>query len=378
MIRFDAAIALGDFKLDAAFASDAAVLALFGRSGSGKSVTIGLIAGLLRPDRGTIVVDGRVLVDTDTRIFVPSHERRIGVVYQDARLFPHLTVRQNLMFGRWFARRLHRADPPEREIAFDAVVDTFGIGHLMSRRPGLLSGGERQRVGIGRALLSSPRLLLMDEPLTALDDARKNEVMGLIETMRDEFRVPIVYVSHAVEEVVRLAAEVVIINAGRVVATGRVDEVFAAAAADTGEGRFARSSVLTGRVEAAPSGYGLSKIAHPAGAIWITGAAGSIGREVRVLVRATDVTLATARPDHLSVRTILAGTVASIEKDDGPLAAVKIALDGNAPLLALATRMGVDDLALKPGDRVFALVKTVALDERHVASAAPPGSSKAV
>jgi molybdate transport system ATP-binding protein len=379
MIRFNAAIALGAFTLDAAFESDAGVLALFGRSGSGKSVTIALIAGLLRPDRGAIVVDGRVLVDTEKGIFVPKHARRIGVVYQDARLFPHLTVRQNLMFGRWFARKLHGADPPEREVAFDAVVETFGIGHLMARRPGLLSGGERQRVGIGRALLSSPHLLLMDEPLTALDEDRKHEVIALIERMRDEFKVPIVYVSHAVEEVVRLAAEVVVIAGGRVIAVGPVGEVFAAAEVHAGESRFARSSVLTGHIAATPTGYGLTAIAHPGGTIWLAGSAGPIGREVRVLVRAADVTLATERPRHLSVRTILAGTVASIEKDDGPLAAVTVALDGNARLLALATRMAVDELALKPGDKVFALLKTVALDERSVATdPAPRGPSYAI
>ena len=379
MIRFNAAITLGAFTLDAAFESKASVLALFGRSGSGKSVTIALIAGLLRPDRGRIAVDGRVLVDTGKRLFVPKHARRIGVVYQDARLFPHLTVRQNLMFGRWFARKRGRDAAADREVSFDAVVEAFGIGHLMARRPGLLSGGERQRVGIGRALLSSPHLLLMDEPLTALDDERKLEVMALIETMRDEFKVPIVYVSHAIEEVVRLAAEVVVIGGGRVIAAGPVNEIFAAAEVYAGESRFARASVLTGRIAAARNGYGLTEIAHPAGAIWIAGAAGPIGREVRVLVNATDVTLATARPEHLSVRTILRGTIVSIEQDDGPLAAVTLALDGDARLIALATRMAVDELALKPGDRVFALVKTVALDERNLATrASEDGSSHAV
>ena len=217
MIRFNATIALGAFQLDAAFEGDAGVVALFGRSGAGKSVTIALIAGLLRPDRGVIAVDGRVLVDTEKNIFVPKHMRRIGVVYQDARLFPHLTVRQNLMFGRWFAGKA------EQEVDFGAVVETLGIGHLLSRRPGRLSGGERQRVAIGRALLSSPRLLLMDEPLAALDDARKREVLSLIERLRDAFKVPIVYVSHAVDEVARLASRVVVLDGGRVVAIGPVD-----------------------------------------------------------------------------------------------------------------------------------------------------------
>jgi molybdate transport system ATP-binding protein len=362
MIRFDAAITLGAFTLDAAFESDARVLALFGRSGAGKSMTIALIAGLMRPDRGRIVLDGRVLVDTEAHIFVPKHARRMGVVYQDARLFPHLTVRQNLMFGRWFAGA---ADRPAR-VGFDAVVDTLGIGHLLARRPGRLSGGERQRVAIGRALLSSPRLLLMDEPLAALDDERKREVLALIERLRDEFKVPIVYVSHAVEEVARLAARVVVLAGGRVVAAGGVDEVFGPTETQAGESRFARSSILTGRIAGLHAAYGLTEIAHPGGTIWLAGPAGPNGREVRIVVRATDVTLATARPRDLSVRTILAGTVAKIESESGPLAAVTLDLKGGAHLVALATRMAVDELKLKRGDPVFALIKTVALDERSV------------
>jgi molybdate transport system ATP-binding protein len=360
MIRFNAAIALGAFRLDAAFEADSGVVALFGRSGTGKSVTIALIAGLLRPDRGAIVVEGRVLVDTEKNIFVPKHARRIGVVYQDARLFPHLTVRQNLMFGRWFAGK------SEQAVDFGAVVETLGIGHLLSRRPGRLSGGERQRVAIGRALLSSPRLLLMDEPLAALDDERKHEVLSLIERLRDTFEVPIVYVSHAVDEVARLASRVVVMDGGRVVAAGPVDEVFGPSQAQVGESRFGRSSVLTGHIAGMRDGYGLTEIEHPSGAIWLAGPAGPIGREVRVMVRATDVTLATTRPRDVSVRTVLTGVVRGIETDQGPLAAVTINLKGHGHLVAMTTRMAIDELALKPGDPLFALIKTVALDERSI------------
>jgi molybdate transport system ATP-binding protein len=364
MIRFDATVTLGAFTLDAAFEGDGGVVALFGRSGAGKSVTIALIAGLMRPDRGTIAVDGRVLVDTAKNIFVPKHARRIGVVYQDARLFPHLTVRQNLLFGRWFARRTARQD---RSVDFDQVVETLGIGHLLARRPGRLSGGERQRVAIGRALLSSPRLLLMDEPLAALDEERKLEVLPLIEGLRDTFKVPIVYVSHAVDEVARLASRVVVLAGGRVVAMGAVDEVFGPLKVHAGESRFGRSSVLTGRVAGMRAGYHLTEIEHPSGSIWLAGSAGTPGREVHIVIRATDVTLATTRPQNLSVRTTLAGTVGAIETDDGPLAAVTVDLKGHGHLVAMATRMAVDELCLKRGDPVFALIKTVALDERSVA-----------
>ena len=208
MIDVNVARRIGAFSLKVAFQNSDGITALFGRSGAGKSVTIGLIAGLARPDEGRIVLDDRILVDTQNRIFVPPHKRRIGLVFQDSHLFPHLGVKQNLLFGRWFAPRRERA------ISFDAVVQTLGIGHLLDRAPAQLSGGERQRVAIGRALLSCPRLLLFDEPFAALDVQRRLEILPLIETLRDEFKIPIVYVSHAVEEVARLAAWVVVLDNG--------------------------------------------------------------------------------------------------------------------------------------------------------------------
>jgi len=361
MIRFDAAIKLGAFAYEAAFDSPSSV-SLFGRSGSGKTVTLGLIAGLLRPDRGVIVVDDRVLVNTEKHVFVPKHDRRIGLVYQDAQLFPHLTVRQNLLFGRWFAPRAARA------VEFDAVVETLGIGHLLGRRPGRLSGGERQRVAIGRALLSSPRLLLMDEPLAALDDERKAEVLTLIERLRDGFKIPIVYVSHSVDEVARLAAPVVVFSGGHVIASGPVDEVFGPRRVQAEESRFARSSVLTGRIVGMNKKFGLTEIAHPGGTIWLVGAAGAPDHDVRVVIKATDVTVATERPRDLSIRTVLSGRVAAIEQEDGPLAAVTIDLPVHGHIVALVTRIAVDELGLAPGRNGFALIKTVALDERGVAT----------
>jgi molybdate transport system ATP-binding protein len=363
MISVDVALKLGAFDLEVAFANDAGIIALFGRSGSGKSVTINLIAGLLRPDRGRIVLDDRVLVDTKAGVLVPKYRRRVGLVFQDAQLFPHFSVRRNLLFGRWFA--------PRREpgITFDAVVATLGIGHLLDRHPTLLSGGERQRVAIGRALLSSPKILLMDEPLAALDSERKLEILPLIESLRDEFRIPIVYVSHAVGEVARLAARVVVLENGRVVAAGSVEDVLGAALAHAGDNRFAQSSVITGRLSRVDTAYGLTEIVHPAGTIWLVGEAGPVGREARVIIHATDITLTPTPPSpNLSIRTILAGTVAGIALDHGPLASVAISLDGHGHLVALVTRKAIDDLGLHRDDRVYALVKTVALDERMVAA----------
>jgi molybdate transport system ATP-binding protein len=202
----------GDFVLDLAFRSNAHVVALFGPSGSGKTTVLNILAGLIRAENGRVIVDGRILIDTAAGIFVPAHERRIGYVFQDARLFPHLSVRRNLLYGRFFSPREKRFG------SLDEVVALLGLGHLLDRKPQTLSGGEKQRVAIGRALLASPRILLLDEPLSSLDEARKAETLPYIERLRDELSIPIVYVSHSLAEIERLASEIVRLDGGRVVA----------------------------------------------------------------------------------------------------------------------------------------------------------------
>ncbi len=361
MIEVDVGLRLGAFDLEVAFRNGEGVIALFGQSGSGKSLTLSLIAGLMRPDRGRVVLDDKVLVDVERRVFVPMHRRRIGLVFQDSNLFPHLSVKQNLLFGRWFAPRRGR------EINFDAVIETLGIGNLLARRPARLSGGERQRVAIGRALLSCPKLLLFDEPLAALDMQRKLEIMPLIEQVRDEFKVPIVYISHAIEEVVRLATTIVVIDAGRVKAIGSPGEVFGRVSAHAAEERFDRASVLTMKVVGANAAYGLTELQHPSGTVWLAGPAGPIGGVTRNIVTATDVTLSLGPPHDLSTRSVLYGTIEGIEKD-GPLAMVAIALDGEGRLFATVTRHAFDEMGLDSGVSVFALIKTSALDERKIAS----------
>lgn len=209
------------FTLDVRFESDSPLTALFGPSGSGKTSVLNIIAGVHRPDKGGIVVGGDILTDTEKHVFVPPHLRRVGFVFQDAQLFPHLTVEQNIKFGQWFRRGEKNALPQ------DLIVDVLGIGHFLKRRPATLSGGEKHRVALARALLSSPRILLMDEPLSGLDDARRLEIMSLIERVRDEFTIPIVFVTHNVEEVRRLASRVIRITAGRVTAEGTPTEVLA-------------------------------------------------------------------------------------------------------------------------------------------------------
>jgi molybdate transport system ATP-binding protein len=203
---------LGDFRLDASFISDSRVTAIFGPSGSGKTSVLNVIAGLLRPERGRVVVDGAVLMDSAAGIFVPAYRRRVGYVFQESRLFPNLSVKSNLLYGRFFARQ------DDRYALIDEVVDLLDLSSLLPRGIQALSGGERQRVAIGRALLASPRLLLLDEPLASLDEKRKQEVMPFLERLRDQAHVPIVYVSHVLAEIERLSGTVVTMAAGRVVA----------------------------------------------------------------------------------------------------------------------------------------------------------------
>ncbi|QPF84348.1 molybdenum ABC transporter ATP-binding protein [Bradyrhizobium genosp. L] len=216
MLRVDITKQLGEFTLTAAFSSEGRVTGLFGASGSGKTSLINIIAGLLRPDRGTIVIDGETVDDTAARIHVPTYRRRIGYVFQDARLFPHLDIRQNLDYGRRMNRLTE--DPAQRK----RIVDLLDIGALLDRRPGKLSGGERQRVALGRALLSKPRLLLLDEPLGALDESRKLEILPYLVRLRDEAGVPMVYVSHDAAELRQLATQIVMLRRGQVTAFGGV------------------------------------------------------------------------------------------------------------------------------------------------------------
>jgi len=352
MIAFDCRLRRPDFVFDAAFEAGAGVTALFGPSGCGKSTAIRLLAGLERPDDGRIVVGSDVLVDTAARRFAPPHRRRMGLVFQDAHLLPHLTVRRNLLYGAFFAA------PGDRRIAFDPVVEVLGIAHLLRRLPATLSGGERQRVAIGRALLSSPRVLLMDEPMASLDAARKQEILPYIERLRDEFAIPIVYVSHAVDEVARLADKVVRLAEGRVVAEGG-----AGAALDAGIGSEDPSgilSILTATVGPDATVHGLDRMIHPAGDIYVRHA-GVAGRIVRVVIRASDVVVAKGPQGATSIRTRLHGRVAAIRPVDDAFALVTIELIGGEAVRAAITWLSVAEIGLVPGDEVQALVKTAAL-----------------
>lgn len=340
------------FTLDLAFEAGPGVTALFGASGSGKSSVVNAVAGLLRPDTGRITRDGAVLLDTAQGINLPPHRRRIGYVFQDDRLFPHLTVRQNLAFGRWFA-------PKTTGVSLDRVVEMLDIGPLLTRRPGSLSGGERQRVAIGRALLANPQILLMDEPLAALDEARKAEILPYLEHLRDDTALPILYVSHSVSEITRLAGAVVLIGGGRVLRTGTVAEVFSDPSMVTSLGVRDAGSIISARI-AAQDDDGLTKLQTSAGPIWLPRVIAPIGMQVRVRIAAQDIILSNTRPEGLSALNILTATISALRLGEGPGAIVQLRV-GEDLLLARITRRSATALALKVGSPVFAVLKSVSV-----------------
>ncbi|MGY6411996.1 MAG: molybdenum ABC transporter ATP-binding protein [Alkalilacustris sp.] len=352
---------LAGFALDVDVTAPPGVTVLFGPSGSGKTTLINAVAGLLRPDAGRIAVGDWVLLDTAARRALPTHRRRIGYVFQEGRLFPHLTVRQNLAYGRWFAPRDAR---PER---LERVVDLLGIGHLLARRPGALSGGKKQRVAIGRALLAAPKLILADEPLAALDEARKAEILPYFERLRDEVSVPILYVSHSSAEVARLATTVIALRDGRVAAIGPPDRILGDGAA---VGLHEVASVLRARV-VAHHDDGLSELATDAGALHLPRVPQAPGTALRVRVAASEIILSPAAPTGLSALNILRGTIADIRPDRGPAVQVVLAL-GEARLVARVTRRSVTALGLHPGQTCHAILKSIAVVPEDMGKGAAP------
>jgi molybdate transport system ATP-binding protein len=357
--------AFAGFELDVAFEAPPGVTVLFGPSGSGKTTVVNAVAGLLRPDRGRIAAGDWVLLDTGAGRFLPPHRRRLGYVFQEGRLFPHMTVRQNLTYGRWFAPRAARGE------SFDRVVELLGIGHLLARRPGALSGGEKQRVAIGRALLAAPRLILADEPLAALDEARKAEILPYFERLRDEVSVPILYVSHSSAEVARLATTVVALRQGRVAAVGPPSQVLGDVAA---VGVQDAASVLTARV-VRHHADGLSELATAAGPLWLPTVAASPGATIRVRIAAREVILSRERPTGLSALNILPGTITEVRAGQGPGALVTLAV-GEDRLTARITARSVRVLGLAPGETCHAVLKSVAVAPEDVGTALRPAAAE--
>ena len=356
-----------DFTLDVAIdAATRGVLALFGRSGCGKTTLVNVIAGLLAADQAHVEIDGVVLEDSQSRARIPAERRRIGYVFQDARLFPHFDVLGNLRYGE----RRARSEAPR--ITLDHVVSLLGLDALLSRRVHQLSGGERQRVALGRALLSQPRLLLLDEPLAALDAARREEVLPYLEKLRDELAVPMIYVSHQFEEVLRVATHVVLMDRGRVAAQGPIDAVSLHPGLRAIVGPDSVGAVLAGVVEAADDVTGLAALRVGTSIVHVALRGARSGAAVRLQILARDVILATSRPEGLSVRNVLTGTIARIAADDADTELIYVDV-GGAPILARVTRAASTALALRPGAPVWVLVKAVSIRGHTFASGSERG-----
>lgn len=339
------------------------IVALFGRSGCGKTTLIDIISGLLAPDEGHVELDDTVLTDTRRRISVPVEQRGIGYVFQDARLFPHLSVRGNLHYG---LKRIsqNEAKPGTRSarhtssIPFYEIVSLLGLSHLLERRPHQLSGGERQRVALGRALLSQPRLLLLDEPLAPLDVARREEVLPYLEVLRERLAMPIVYVSHQFEEVLRLATHVVLMEDGTVVGQGTLNQVSLSPELRAIVGPDSVGAVLDGVVTSTNPRHGLVDLQLGRGILHVSLRDARVGTRVRVQLLARDVILATESPHALSVRNVLEGTVAEMSEDDHEAVLVKVDIGGEI-ILSRITQNAADALRLRQGSMVWVLVKAV-------------------
>lgn len=329
------------------------MIALFGHSGSGKTTLLRCIAGLERAPDGFLALDGEVWQNGER--WLPTHKRPLGYVFQEASLFPHLTVMGNLCYGM---RRVSR----ERRVSLDQAIELLGINHLLDRKPDRLSGGERSRIGIARALAVNPRLLLMDEPLAALDLKRKQEILPYLERLHDELQIPVLYVSHSPDEVARLTDYLVVMESGRVLADGPLADTLARLDLPIrlGEDMGALIEATVGIVDGA---WHLARVDFPGGGLWTRDRGLPVGRRVRVRVLARDVSLAREHPEQSSIQNVLRGRVDAIADDDHPgLALVRIQV-GAARLLARLTKRAVASLGVAPGQELWVQVKSVALME---------------
>ncbi|MEQ8699573.1 MAG: molybdenum ABC transporter ATP-binding protein [Bauldia litoralis] len=370
-LNLDIGLDFGAFALDAKEETIPlrGVTALFGPSGSGKTTVLRIVAGLERQARGRIAFDGTVWQDDSRRLFVPPHRRAIGYVFQDARLFDHLSVGGNLAYAR---RRGGGAD----ETLASEVVGALDLEPLLKRRPAALSGGERQRVAIGRALLTRPALLLMDEPLSALDLRRRAEIIPYIEALPRRFGVPVLYVTHAIEEVARMSDDMVVLADGRFIASGPAEDVMERLDLQPLAGHFEAGVLLDGEVPGPDEGFAMTEVdlgTQEGGAgggqkIRMPGVDVPVGQRVRLRVRARDVSLATSRPENISIRNILSGRVLSLVEEEERAFAETLIDIGGQHLRARLTREAVAALGLEPGAEVYALIKSIAFDRRLLPS----------
>ena len=329
---------------------------LFGASGCGKTSVLRGVAGLEPAAKGLIRIDGETWQDDATRVFLPTWRRSLGYVFQEASLFEHLDVRGNLEYG------LRRTQPTAGADALAHAIDLLGIEHLLPRRVDRLSGGERQRIAMARALATRPRLLLLDEPLAALDSAHRQEILPWLLRLRDESSTPMLYVTHSTDEVARLADHLVVLDRGRVQASGPVAQVLASIASPVVIGADA-GALIVGQIAERDTAWHLARVDFAGGNLWLRDVGMAIGRNVRVHVLARDVSIATAEPQHSSIQNQLLGRIESVATDTHPALALLRVQCGDSILLARITQRAVAALDLHPGKSVWVQVKSVALVE---------------
>lgn len=349
---------LGDLTLSIQLRSAVGVTALFGRSGCGKTTLINILAGLETPQQGYIQIGDTVLFDSSNNINLPPELRRIGYVFQDSRLFPHLSVEKNLTYG------LNRVPATQRRHTLDDIVELLALSPLLNRRPETLSGGEKQRVAIGRALLSNPDILLMDEPLASLDAPHRAEILPFIEQLRDEVGIPIVYVSHSLDEVIRLADSIAIMSDGQIAASGPVEEVMSRLDLRPLTGRYEAGAVIRTTVLRHDEDTDLTELSCAAGIFTIPRINQPPGSTLRLRVRARDVSLATEKPLATSVLNVFHGRIQEMEKDGIP-SQTDILIDIGVPVIARITRRSVRELGLAPGTDVYVMVKAASIDRQN-------------
>jgi molybdate transport system ATP-binding protein len=376
MISVDITHQLGSFTLAIKFETNTrGVTAIFGRSGAGKTTIVNVLAGLVKPQSGRIEIDGNVLLDTTNQINIPPEKRRLGYVFQESRLFPHYSVQRNLTYG------MRRTPEAERCVDFDDVISVLGIEALLDRKPRSLSGGERQRVALGRALLTSPKMLLMDEPLASLDTARKQEILPFIERLRDHFDIPIVYVSHDMDEIIRLADTLVLIDDGLVAATGSVEELTSRLDLRPLTGRYEAGSVIAAEVARHDDDFNLTELTFAGGTFRLPRIDNAVDAKVRVRIRARDVSLALSKPEGVSELNVFKGRIMEVDRghSSSSVPQIDIRVDIGVPLWVRVTRRAVHDLDLREGSEVYTLVKSTSIDRQTLSTQKSlPASTKEI
>ena len=369
MLSVNITKAFGSFRLETQFeVEEGSITAIFGKSGAGKTSTINAIAGLSRPDVGIIQIGNTTLFDQNSNINLPIYRRQIGYVFQEDRLFPHMTVRKNLIYG----------SPKTRDVAnslnLPDITGLLELAPLLERMPRTLSGGEKQRVAIGRALLSNPKLLLMDEPLASIDVQHRFEILPFIQRVREKTGITIIYVTHALEEVIFIADQIILLSEGQVTAQGTVEEIMSRLDLHPMTSRFDAGAVISATYSGYDREFDLGELSFDGGTLRIAGLNAEIGIHLRAHIRARDVSLMLDKPKDTSVLNVFKGELIEIRHEEGPQ--LDLLINIGTPLIARITRKSLNDLNLDIGSKVYAMIKAVAIDRRTLGTSLATSSSE--